>query len=177
MQPLFAIGNDLLTLNDLMDERDGDFADPEIIQAFDTWLAEIAGQEVVKLDSYVALIKKLAMEAEAMSDEAKEYARKAISRTRRMDYLKGRLKQHLEATGRQTIRTAKGYTVFTQKNGGKAPLHINGEEFNCDDIPSHLVKIKREFDLEAIRKAVENGEQLPKGFAEIGEPGTHLRIK
>lgn len=177
MQPLFAIGNDLLVLNDLMDERDGDFADPEIVATLDTWLKELAGQEAVKLDGYVALIKQLAMEAEAMSDEAKEYARKAISRTRRMDYLKGRLKQHLEATGRQTIRTAKGYTVFTQKNGGKAPLKINDDMYSAADLPDHLVKIKREFDLEAIRKAMENGEELPVGFAEIGEPGTHLRIK
>lgn len=177
MQPLFEIGNDLLTLNDLMDERDGDFADPEVVAALDTWLKELKDQEATKLDGYVALIKQLTMEAETMSDEAKGYARKAITRTRRVDHLKSRLKQHLEATGKQTTRTAKGYTVFVQKNGGKPPLTINDEMYSAAELPDHLVKVKREFDLEAIRKALEAGEELPVGFAEIGEPGTHLSIK
>lgn len=178
MQPLFQIGNDLLRLNDLIDERDGNVSEPEVEAALNQWLLELTGNEAVKLDGYVYLIKQLTSEAEMLQHEAQEYAAKAKSRTNRADWLKRRLKMHLEATGRTKIGTAKGHTVYTQTNGGQKPVTINDDMYSPHEVPEKFVKIKKEFDVNAIRKALEaDDSDLPVGLASLGEVGTHLRIK
>lgn len=178
MQPLFQIGNDLLTLNDLIDERDGDITDPEVETALNQWLLELTGNEAVKLDSYVYLIKQLIGESDMLHDEAVEYSAKSKARLTRADWLKRRLKMHLEATGRTKIGTAKGHTVYTQTNGGQKPVTINDDMYSPHEVPEKFVKIKKEFDVNAIRKALEADDaDLPVGLARLGEVGTHLRIK
>lgn len=178
MQPLFQIGNDLLTLNDLIDECNGDVSDPGVEHALNQWLIELTDQEAVKLDSYVYLIKQLIGESDMLHDEAVEYSAKAKARLARADWLKRRLKMHLEATGRQKIGTAKGHTIYTQTNGGKKPVTINDDMYSPHEVPEKFVRIKKEFDTDAIRKALEADDaDLPVGLASLGEIGTHLRIK
>lgn len=177
MATLFEIGQDMLLLNEAMEhsEETGDPSDfAALFDAFALYTADLAGQEATKLDSYVALIKTLEMERGAAKAQADAFEHKARTRAARLEWLKDKMKQHLEATGRTTVRTEKGYTVSVQKNGGKPPLFVN-ENYTVDEIDPEFHKLTVTIDKDKVRKALEEGR--PVIFASIEKPGTHLRIK
>lgn len=182
---LFEITADMMRINDLLAEWEAtrigegyDAAETEVNQAVQLFLADLATAEAEKLDGYVYLIKTLEIEAQAAKAEADMFKAKQLARESRVRFLKGVMKGHLEKTGRASTKTARGYVIGVRKNGGKAPLHINEDLYSAYDemIPEKLVKIRKEFDTDGIRAALETGEELPPGLAWLGEHGTHLRI-
>lgn len=60
-----------------------------------------------------------------------------------------------------------------QKNGGKAPLHLDADI--VDHLPLELVIVTRTADTEAIRAALVAGVEVPG--AAIGVPGFHVRFE
>lgn len=171
---LFEIQNDLLAANETLEENGNDLADPAFTAAIEAYFADLKTAEAEKIDGYIAWMKHLEMEQEAMSREMQEYQKKAASRAARVEHLKARLKQHMDRTGVTKLTTAKGRTLSVVKNGGKVPLVIVGG-YTPDDVADEMVKVTKTFDQDAIRKALAEGRPIP--FAKLGEPGTHLRIK
>jgi hypothetical protein len=174
-RPLFASTEDLVALDALMDEWEGDLSRAGEMEASLTeWMDLLGDEEGVKLDGYVAWLKQLEMEEAAAKAQAEQWKAKADSRYRRAYYLKYRLKQHLEATGRTKIETDSGHSISICSNGGKIPV-VLADPLNTATIPDHLVIVRREPNKDAIRAALEDGQEL--SFASLGERGTHIRVK
>ena len=169
MEPLYEITADLIRLNEILDECEGDLtkAGPEI----EIYFAEIEGKEAQKLDNYVGLVKTLEMESIAARAEAEQYLAKAAARTRKAEYLLATLHGHMKATQRTKIRTAAGRVLSVVGNGGLLPVAID-EDIVPASLPERFQEIS--VDKGAIREALQNGEKLP--FARLLPRGTHLRI-
>jgi hypothetical protein len=175
MKSLFEIGTDLEALDSLIDDVNGDISDISVEAALVDWFEQLSKDEGTKLDNYCGLIHQLEGEADVAKAEADTYRRKAAERERRIEWLKLRLAQHLQRTNRTKVSTATGRTIRLQANGGKLPLEIYWDWVDLDDLDPKYIKTKRELDQDAIRTALEQGEDIC--FAKIGKQGQHLRIK
>lgn len=124
---LFEISSDLLALDALLSEREGDITDPEVAATIDAWFAELSYDEAHKLESWCGYVAQLEMEAERARVEAAAWHAKARSRENRMAWLRARMLAYIESSGRSKVVTASGRTLSVQQNGGKAPLVIPDE--------------------------------------------------
>ncbi len=173
-QTLFNIGDDLIALEKLIDECDGDISDPQVEEAVTAWFAEIGGSQSAKVDGYINLIKRWDMQAAAAKSELEQYRKIAQVRENRIMRLKQRLKEHMEHTHQQKIETVSGRTVAIQNNGGLIPMEID-PDVNPQAIPEKFRRIVVELNTTAVRAALSAGETLP--FARLGQRGTQLRIR
>lgn len=173
MKPLFAITSEFQALDTILDECQGDITDPRAEEAITAWVRELESDESAKLDGYIAYINKLTMEAERASAIAAQYADAAKTRTRRVEWLKSRMVEHMVKTGRKSIETDGGYTVSVQNNGGSVPLIL--EPFDITKIDPAFTMTKVELNKEKVREWLSDGLNLP--FARLGERGKHLRIR
>jgi hypothetical protein len=175
MPSLFDIGTELQALDQLLDERGGDISDTDVEAAVTQWFEQLAHDESRKLDNYYGLIRQLEGEAEVAKSEANTFRQKAQTRERRIAWLKSLLLTHLQRTNRTKVSTATGRTIALQANGGKLPLAVNWDLIDLDEIDPKFVTIKRELNQDAVRAALESGEEFI--YAMIQERGQHLRIK
>lgn len=173
MPTLYAIADELLALNGLLDEREGDISDPDVSAAFDAWFDEIAQDQASKLESCVGLLSTWEMEIVAAKSEVDQWAAKVRTREKRRDHFKARLKQFLELTGQPKATTSHGRTLSIRANGGKLPLDLD-DPLDPAKVPDSLCRIRREIDRAAVIAALEAGEDLP--FARLLPRGSHLRI-
>jgi hypothetical protein len=174
MPTILDISADMIALHELLTEIGGDVSDEQIDATITTWLTENDTNDIVKLDSYVNVIKMLESEAELATAEAKEYQQRATVRTKRVAWLKRRLMDHLAATGRTKATTATGRTIAIQSNGGKVPVRID-EEVDYSKLEPQFVRYQCSIDVDEVRKHLEGGGTL--AFARLGEAGKHIRIK
>ncbi len=173
-RPLFEIMPDLLALNELFEAEGGELGSPEIEAAFVEWTTTLASEEGVKLDGYCGLIRTLEGEEAVAKAEAEQFAMKARARANRVKWLKERMRQYLEMTGRSKAGTATGRTIAIQANGGKQPLFINPTT-DPKTLPVEYQRVRVEVDTDAVREALDGGADLP--FAKLESRGSHLRIR
>jgi hypothetical protein len=171
---LFTIGEDLLAIEQIIEQAEGDISDPAVEATITSWLQELATDQANKADGYVNLIKKWEGEKAAAKAEAEQYTKAANVRAARIERLKLLLKQHMEATHQQKIETATGRTIAIQKNGGLCPLQVDAA-LNPAAIDAKFQKVTIELNSDAVRTALDAGEKL--AFARLGLRGTSLRIK
>jgi hypothetical protein len=171
---LFDIGADLVAWNDLVEEVGGEVTDPTVDAALTAWFESIHGEESSKLDGYVNLIRELDAQANAADIEAAYYRKIAQYRSNRVLYLKRRLREYLEATGQKKVVTDTGRTVAVQANGGTLPIRW-ADGIVPSELPERFRRIRVETDAEAVRSALDSGEELP--FAAFGDRGSQLRIR
>lgn len=176
MPTLYEIGEDYKALEELLLEGGAEL-DAEAALAFDRLFADFADfatDEAAKAESYYRIIRKFEMEAAAAKAEAEQYAMMARVRANAAERLKARMKAHLEFTGRKEAVTASGKKFAIQANGGKLPLKI-AEGLDVETLPAEFVRVIKSVDAEAVRAALEAGEDVK--FATLEARGTHLRIK
>lgn len=173
MKPLFAITSEFQALDAILDECQGDITDPRAEEAITAWVRELESDESAKMDGYIAYINKLTMEAERASALAAQYVDAAKTRTRRVEWLKSRMVEHMTKTGRKSIETNSGYTISVQANGGCVPLILDTVDVTKIDPAFTITKV--ELDKEKVREWLADGLNLP--FAKLGERGKHLRIR
>lgn len=175
MKPLYAITDQMLRLNDLLEEVEGDLSRlGEREEAVSLLLSELEADQGVKLDNLLDLARQLEMEAVAAKAEAEQWAAKAKTRQARSEYLLGIVKQHLTATGQPKVRTATGRTVAVVANGGQPPVQL-AEAIDPAAVPEEFVRVKKEIDMQRVRLFLESGGRL--AFATLGERGNHLRVR
>lgn len=173
MATLFEVSEDMLALDALIEELEGDISNPQVEAAITTWMQEISTNEADKINGYCAYIARLSMEVAAAKEQAERYQKKARTRENRIAWLKDRLKKHLEITGRKKIETNIN-TVAIQANGGKLPMIVD-PAVQPERLEQRFQRVTISLDTDAVRKAVEAGEKL--AFAQIGTRGTHLAIR
>lgn len=134
---------------------------------FDT-LESIEGEIEEKADGYAKIIKELEAKQKARKEEAKRLTDSAKVFENRVKALKNNLFNAMKETGKTKFATNL-FSFNIAKNGGKQALTIDGE------VPEEYTKTIIENDTDKIRKALENGENLP--FAHLEPRGESLRIK
>ena len=162
MSNLYELASNYGTvLNMLYDEE----IDEQMI--FDT-LESIEGEIEDKADNYAKIIKELEAKQKARKEEAKRLTDSAKVFENRAKALKNNLFNAMKETGKTKFATNL-FSFNIAKNGGKQALTIDGE------VPEEYTKTIIENDTDKIRKALENGENLP--FAHLEPRGESLRIK
>ena len=162
MSNIYQLANNYETvLNMLYNEE----IDEQMI--FDT-LESIEGEIEDKADNYAKIIKELEAKQKARKEEAKRLTDSAKVFENRVKALKNNLFNAMKETGKTKFATNL-FSFNIAKNGGKQALTIDGE------VPEEYTKTIIENDTDKIRKALENGENLP--FAHFEPRGESLRIK
>lgn len=148
----------------MLDTIEGDIP-PDLQQAVDELLSQheqTHDQLIQKLDNYAALIQSRAYWAATRKAEAERLSKLIESDQRAIDFLKGRLKAHLEATEQKKVRT-KRFNIGVRTAGGKQGLKLNFE--NPKDLPERFQRVIVEADNTAIREALEVGDPEAKEVA------------
>lgn len=160
MPTLLEIGSELTRLNALLDLTDGEVT-PEIDAEIAAVLADLDG----KADGYASLIRERELRSKAREEEAERLAKLATTDRNLAKSLRERLKLVMEGSGQKRIETPR-FRISVCQNGGKLPIDVH------EPVPPTYCRAVP--DMEAIRHALEAGEQLQ--FAALGERGSHLRI-
>jgi hypothetical protein len=146
------------------------------VEELKLWFEELKEERLEerdrKLDNYAALIAELNARAEARRHEAKRLTSRAQADESKARSLKSMLQWFFSQHGYSSIETAR-YRLTLARNGGKAPLCI--DECPLETLPDEFVKVTREPNTEAIRAALEAGQELE--FAWLGERAYSIRIK
>ncbi|MDX2212597.1 MAG: siphovirus Gp157 family protein [Oculatellaceae cyanobacterium bins.114] len=171
---LIDISQDLLELEADLENLEG--LPQEQVEELKLWFEELQEEHREardrKLDNYAALIADLSARAEARRNEAKRLMSRAQTDEGKVRSLKSMLQWFFAQHGYTTIETDR-YRLTLANSGGKAPLLL--DEMPIDDFPPQFVKVLREPDKDAIREALETGQELD--FARLGERQQSIRIK
>lgn len=170
---LFQISDDLLALDDLLNELEGDVSDPAVAEAIDEWFCGLHDEVPEKIDSYAALVKENEARAKTHKEDAARSMALATAEENKSKRLKERLKLFFETQGIGKMETQR-YKLAIQNNGGVLPL-IMPDGIQPEDVPEEFRKVRVEIDTDAVRAALEANTALE--FAQLGARGSHLRIK
>ena len=164
MASIFDLTDEMQHLMMLAETDDGEIS-YELAEALGKTEAEFN----TKVESWLHVIGELEAVADARKAEADRI--KSLSTTSRnaAERMKTILLHTLQKLGLQKVETTR-YKVRWQR-AGKSPLLIG----NPDLIPDSFCNLVRHPDKEAIREALERGEQL--GFATLGDKTAFLVIK
>jgi Siphovirus Gp157 len=165
---LFQISDDIQYMNAVLDDLD----DSQQQQLISEWLETLAEERDRKLDNYATLIAELEARAEIRKKEAKRLNDLAAADENRAKLLKDRLKLFFETHHLKKIETDR-FRLSMVKHGGKTPLILD-ESVVASQLPERFQKVNIKPDTEAIRQALEAGEELD--FAKLGERGASIRI-
>lgn len=163
---LFDISNEFKEIYAMLTDPE---VDPQVVN--DT-LEAMTGELEVKANGYVNVIKQMEMEAKACEEQEAFWKQKKDVRNNSIKRLKSALCLAMIETHHDDKDGLKAgeYTLKVQNNGGKQPLKVKAEE-----VPDSYMKVVYEVDNDKIRKALEQGEELP--FAYLEERGKHITIK
>lgn len=172
-QTLYMISDDLLALENILAESNGDISSPEAEAALATWEAELSSNLSTKLDGYCSLIAEIEIRAAARQAEAERLRDLARTDQNAADALRERLRFVFETRNLPPVQTDR-FRVSLAKNGGKAPLDIR---VGADELPEWAIERKTVVspNKDAIRARLEAGESLP--FANLMQRGTRIAIK
>ena len=127
-----------------------------------------------KADGYAKLIQQLTYDADARKKEAERLTQAAKALDDRATKLKEALKKSMEATGKTKFKTDL-FSFSVRNNGGKIPLAIDKP---VEEIPiEYLIARDPVVNTDAVRKALDENNELVAKFAHYKERGTHLQIK
>lgn len=168
---IFDITGDELALQELLTESGGDISDPAVADAVDAWFEELDKDLENKVQKYCYLIKEFEARAKTRREEAERLASRANVDDNSARSLKERLMFALNLIERPKV-TTESFNIAVTRNGGATPIVIDEGA-----VPPEYQTVKTSSmpNRDLIRQRLEDGEQLP--FAQLGDRGTHLRIR
>lgn len=166
---IFQLTDELLHLESVVMDFSGNGEAGEIPPEIERLLDKTQEDFQGKVDGYCTLISNLEALARARKDEAKRMADLAASSQAAADRLLLALHWAMKKQEIQTL-TTKTHKLWRQGAGGKTPMEISE-----DDVPELYKKTVAVVDKEAIREALEKGEQVPG--AKLLPRGETLRIR
>lgn len=167
MSSLYQLTEDLIRIESLLLETANE---GEVDGVLADYFDQTEGDFLGKVENYCQLIRNIEEREASRAKEAKRIAELAKHDEKAAGRLKAALKAAMERTNRLKLETAR-FRLTVKKNGGLLPLEFTGE------VPDSFKKTKTEtvVDSDAIRKALEEGKELP--FAKLKERATRLEIK
>lgn len=166
MASLYDITGRALALLQMADDED---IEDEV---FKDTLDGIEGEFDDKIETYCKVIKNIEADAKAVAEELKRLQTKKKHLENTVDRMKKTMYEAMKLTG----KTSSGGTILKatiQKNGGVLP--IVWDDPDAESLPEEFRLIEYKANNEAIRKALDDGQELP--FAHYGERGESIRIK
>ena len=170
MAQLFEITADILRAYETLVDSDGEVSEENAAA-----LEALAKIEADKLDGYYFVIRKAEMEESAAKAQLDQWKKKADARRKFIEYMKARVLEHLQTTGQAKTVTPSGNTFSVQRNGGKRPIIWPETAIDLTQVPMEYTKVVKSIDIDAVRRDLEDGDELP--FARLGEAGHHLRLR
>lgn len=179
---LFDVGERLGVIDALLAETGGEIT-PEIETAFTAFLNETEHVFAIRLDQYVAFVRRELAIAAVARAQAEQYLMRAKSAEHLADAAKRNLLGFLLAHSVKQAVTASGIKVYAWGNGGRFPLQWQHE---TDGVPLDMADpalapfvktetiVQKTIDTDAIYAALAAGKSLP--FVKILPRGHHLRI-
>ena len=189
-QTLFDLSAEMLELQALLENFDGDVTDDGTEAMIDRLFEAVADNEEEfhrKIDNYLYLAADYDVSAEGLkaeSDRLKEIAKRKQEASEadaaKRDRLIGRLEYMLKMLGKNEVNTGKHKLKFGMPGGKQAVEYdLEGWVFEKTKgfqmIPKCYIKIKPELNKDAVREELENGGTLP--FARLKEKEEKLKIK
>lgn len=168
---LMLLSEDARALDDLLDgaaaANDGVLPKPmdDIIH---DWLGELDKATADKAENIGWLLREWPARAKARREQAAQLLEQAHADEGRAERLRTYVVECLQRMGRTELE-GKTLRLAMQKNGGKAPLVLEGP------VPPAFERHTVEPDRERIRAALERGEVVPG--AVLGERGYSLRVR
>lgn len=160
---LYKLTEEMIELQEMMSEEC-------VEQVLIDTLEAVEGEFDAKIEGYCKVIKNLEADAKALKEEAKRLTERQKAIENNISKMKNAMTEALRQTGRKEAGGLLKAKI--QKNGGMLPLIISEAP---ESLPDAFRKVSYEADNEAIRKALDEGQELD--FAEYGERGESLRIK
>ena len=160
----FEIANDIAELKALVDK--GDFTPEQIADTIEAIESDLAQ----KLDSYMYVVGELESKAERCKKEADRQSERKSMFDREIKELKIRIKQCLDVAGLKGLKT--DHNTFTIRKGF-VKVVIDDDKLIPDefvDVATIVAPKKAE-----IKKALEDGADIPGAHLETGEPSLTVR--
>lgn len=139
------------------------------VEEIDEQLQKIQLAIEEKVSDGIAVIQELKGTADVMKSEIDRLTQRKKAIESRIERIKDYYLSELSAMDKKKIVTARG-TMTIAKCGGKKPMRIDDENL----IPQDFKVIRYEVDKEALRNALEKGEEI--SGARLEERGTYLKI-
>ena len=145
--------------------------DPEMDEeSVKAMLDVICADIEVKAEGLVAVKDRLEMELAACKQHEQAWHERRMVRENNLERLKRTIVAVCDGMGKNDIK-AGDVTIHIQNAGGKLPLIVDENM----TVPERFTKLTIENDNEKIRKALEDGEELP--FAHFGNRTRIVRFK
>ena len=169
-QTLLDISDDMVALNDLICESDGDVSSWE--NTLDEWITDLKTNMSGKVDNYAALITMIQGRIKFRQEEAERLKARALTDENAVVFLKKRLLDAFKLHQIGKLETDR-FRVSLAKNGGLLPLLIA----NPNLVPKDYVRTltTESVDKEKVRQALTNGQKVEG--CELLERGEHINIK
>jgi len=166
---LFEINEEILGLNSLLDEVEGDDEQQKAI--LENYAATLQDDLERKLDNICAFASELDARACARKQEAERLLQRSKVDSNKASRLKEMLRWFFASHDMKTFETTR-YRITLAMNGGKLPLLVDpdllSEEF-INEVISYMP------DTDRIRGLLEAGQEVPGAI--LGERGSSIRIK
>ena len=162
---LYEVQNDLMEFQEMCSDPESEM-DEQIMK--DT-MESLEGAYDFKMECWCKVIKNLEALATAIDNEIKRLQQRLTIVRNNITRMKSFMIDSLNATGKQEAGGVLKARIV--KNGGKLPLIVDENA----ELPEKYQKVEIKPNNEAIREALDKGEELP--FAHFGERGVHINIK
>ena len=159
---LYELTSDYLSLLELAEDPD---TDPQIFQ--DT-MDGIKGAIEDKVDAYAVIIKQLEADAEMLEREYDRLALRKMTCLNNIRKMKAHLTLAMVAIDKRKFKTDK-FSFNVQKNPPSVKIDVDESR-----VPEEYMRIKKEPDKTAIKKAIDSGVKIE--FAHI-EQSEGVRIR
>lgn len=170
MPTLYAIVDELKTLDELLEESGGEVT-PEI----EAWIAEYGEVLADKADRIGGYWRQLEADAEAHKKEEDFHATRKMVAKRKLERLKALVHFQMTRSGRTEFKGTL-FTPFLAQNGGKLPLRLLVED--PERFPAECRVVTVSVDKEAVRRRLEGGDDVElAGLAALGARGCSVRLR
>jgi predicted PP-loop superfamily ATPase len=142
-------------------------------QALEQWFTQVQVIKRIrddKIDHYCALIKELDIRITTRKAEAQRLIDRAKIDEKLVQFLKHNLKKFFEQQNLKRIDTRR-FKVTLARNGGQQSVNLS---IPPEELPTQFQVIAVKANLDAIREALQQGEQVPG--ASLAERGSYIRI-
>jgi hypothetical protein len=150
---LFQISDDVLALQDLLEEIEGDISEEQVEQAINEWFVENEKQLVTKLDSYGYLVRENEGRTVILRQEVERLQLLARSHEGIAKRLKNLMLLNFNKLGIDKFESVS-FRFSVSGNGGKFPIEVH-DGIDAAALPPEFQRHSVEIDMESLRAQLE----------------------
>lgn len=170
---LYHLTQDIIELDNALEAEGGDVTEGTHGAFIMQWLEKNRDIFQKKVDEITRYVRSLVGYQTAIAAEIKELALRSAQADRKIESVKTLVR--LAMLHLRVDKVAGDlHTAKIVNNGGKAPMILSTSD--PEKFPMRFIKIKKEIDMDALRKALEENDIMAKSVASLQDRGTHVRL-